>query len=870
VAQPRIVRILFDVDPNNEVDRQTAEIKKMGQAIGMTEQEAEKLSGQFRSQFKEVDGLRKREQQLTKERRKSQNPAKVKKLNKELEKTESQIKDVTRETKKGGSAFNELAGALGAIGAAVAVGEIGRQAINAAIEYEQLSISIENFVGSAEKGQQVLQTLEQFSVKTPFTPDQVAEAGKALLAFGEPVEALEPTLQKIGDLAAGTGKDFNELTVIYGKARVAGTLFGEDINQLTEAGIPIIDEFAKIMGVGTDQVKKLASEGKISFPILQQAFKNLTSEGSKFGGLTEKLSQTTGGLLSTLQGQFNQILRQIGQKLLPIINEVILGIQQGAVFIGDAFTPIIEPIRGIADAIGRLGEKFGFVTEKGGFVAGILKGIGASIKAMNIPISIALRLIEFIIDGFNALVERFPIIKKAIEGISAAFTFLGDAADAVGGFFESLLGLQKPVSTLADGFRALGGPSGAIAAFAKEVGASKEEIEKFARGLNQAEFAGLNLQEATALLNEKWKEYKGTIAEVTETNNDFTGSITTTAKEIERIKFNTESAGGAFQDAATRVRFWTGQMVSANLALMNGTGSIQAYEGAVRELNKAQKELTDEIDIGFDPSANLENAVRPAQSLAEILGNLAETVDQEAGDVTIWERLGLDPEGAEAAVEAARGALQSIFGLQQALTQKQISELDAAEEARLAKVKGNAAEEERIRAEFEEKREELQKKAAEENKRFAIFDAIISTAVAVTKSLATPPAPNLILAALAAAAGAAQIATIRAQQFAEGGPVTGGTPGKDSVPAWLMPGEFVLTKKTVDKYGPLIQAMHAGKDLMIEPGASNITINADLNDRRIVRALRASGSKADRTNKLLAQMIENANEFRRYSPRRGY
>jgi tape measure domain-containing protein len=41
---------------------------------------------------------------------------------------------------------------------------------------------------------------------------------------------------------------------------VQGRLFGEDINQLTGRGIPIIQEFAKQFKVSETQVKKLVAQ----------------------------------------------------------------------------------------------------------------------------------------------------------------------------------------------------------------------------------------------------------------------------------------------------------------------------------------------------------------------------------------------------------------------------------------------------------------------------------------------------------------------------------------------------------------------------------------------------------------------------------
>jgi len=200
---------------------------------------------------------------------------------------------------------------------------IADQSIRLAINSEQTNVAFETFLGSAQKAAEVVAQLKQFSALTPFEPEQVLQAGKALLAFGVAAEDLEPTLKAVGDLSAGTGKDFNELAVIFGKAKTQGVLFAEDINQLTESGIPVIQEFAKQLGVSEGAVKKLASEGKISFSNLEQAFQDLTSEGGRFFDLTAKQSQTVGGRISTLVGNFNELLTVIGTALLPVIGGLV-------------------------------------------------------------------------------------------------------------------------------------------------------------------------------------------------------------------------------------------------------------------------------------------------------------------------------------------------------------------------------------------------------------------------------------------------------------------------------------------------------------------------------------------------------------------
>jgi tape measure domain-containing protein len=251
-------------------------------------------------------------------------------LRRELESIKSGLGNIGTATKGAESQLSGLrksltgaAAAFGGISVAASAIDFGKGAIQAVSEFESVQISLETFLGSADKAKEVFKDLENFAIKTPFTPEEVNQAGKALLAFGEPVEELTTTLQRVGDVSAATGKNFNELAVIYGKARTQGTLFAEDINQLTEAGIPIIGLFAEQFKTTEENVKKLGSEGQIKFANLEEAFKTLTSEGGRFFGLTEKLSQSTAGRLSNLEGEFGKLQRTIGEGLLPVFETAV-------------------------------------------------------------------------------------------------------------------------------------------------------------------------------------------------------------------------------------------------------------------------------------------------------------------------------------------------------------------------------------------------------------------------------------------------------------------------------------------------------------------------------------------------------------------
>lgn len=179
-----------------------------------------------------------------------------------------------------------------------------------------------------------------------------------------------------------------------------------------------------------------------------------------------------------------------------------------------------------------------------------------------------------------------------------------------------------------------------------------------------------------------------------------------------------------------------------------------------------------------------------------------------------------------AALVAAEADAQTRNGLQTAnagiaAAQERLRELDAYrknaegdEKARLEREIVNqrqALEQMQAdRALYERRRDEAVKKAAGIKKAVAVAETIANTAVAVTKALAEGgPTLGPILAGVVAALGAAQTATVAVQQFSKGTlAVRGGTPGKDSVPALLTPGEAVTPAREARDYRAVLDAIH--------------------------------------------------------------
>lgn len=212
-----------------------------------------------------------------------------------------------------------------AVGAAMTAAFVGGgiACIKYGAELEQTQIAFQTMLGDVSKGNAMLSQLQEFANVTPFSTEEVVSTGKKLLAFGVQSQDVGKTLTMLGDVSAGTGKSIEELGAIYGKAFAKGKADSETLNQLSEAGIPIIDELCEHFKVAKQDIFKMAEQGKISSADIQAAFQQMSGEGGRFSGLMEKQSQTLAGRWSTLTGMLQNSAAIFGKQIAPMLGAVV-------------------------------------------------------------------------------------------------------------------------------------------------------------------------------------------------------------------------------------------------------------------------------------------------------------------------------------------------------------------------------------------------------------------------------------------------------------------------------------------------------------------------------------------------------------------
>lgn len=253
---------------------------------------------------KEIDKARTRAAQLKTEQIDLKNG--LKNTTNELKKQKAGVSGVSDEMKKMKTLITGFIAAYGGK-------KLYELLIGSNDEMEQYTTSLEVMLGSASKASAMIEKMREFAAKTPLTLDNVISGGSLLMSYGVDESNLIDTMTKLGDLARGNAEKMDRITLAYGQMLAKGKVTGEELMQMTEAGVPLQTALAESIGVTGEEFSKMVSAGKVGIDDLNKAITGLTTGNGKFAGMMEKQSQTMHGMLSTLQDNLSEFMRKMGE-----------------------------------------------------------------------------------------------------------------------------------------------------------------------------------------------------------------------------------------------------------------------------------------------------------------------------------------------------------------------------------------------------------------------------------------------------------------------------------------------------------------------------------------------------------------------------
>lgn len=208
-----------------------------------------------------------------------------------------------------------------------------RKIIDVRRQFELQHRSLQILIQDQDKANDIWNQTVALALKSPFRVKELVTYTKQLAAYRIETEKLHDTTKMLADVSAGLGVDMNRLILAFGQIKAANFLRGTELRQLTEAGIPMLDELAKHFNdmnktaLTSADVFEMISKRMVTFKDVEAVFKRITSEGGVFYKMQEQQAETLHGMISNLGDSFDLMMNSIGQANDGIMKDTISSIK---------------------------------------------------------------------------------------------------------------------------------------------------------------------------------------------------------------------------------------------------------------------------------------------------------------------------------------------------------------------------------------------------------------------------------------------------------------------------------------------------------------------------------------------------------------
>ena len=291
------------------------------------------------------------------------------------------------------------------------------------------------------------------SVKgTAFGLGEAATTAAGAVAAGiAPGKELTRYLSLTADTAAIAGTSMSEMGSIINKVQTGQKAYTENLEQLSDRGIPIYQWLGKEAGVAASEVKDMASSGQISSEMFLAAIEKNIGGAAKIMGEKSFTAavQNIGASLGRIGANFLDGGKQGGgffSQMKPLMSEFMValgGIETKAadlgVKFGAAFSSIVSKGRELKASFDKLSQPIQSLVLKGaGIGTAIALGIGPALKivgklATNFgslvtavsylfsPIGIVVGLIGGLIVAFNIAMSKSETFRNKVNELTGSF-----------------------------------------------------------------------------------------------------------------------------------------------------------------------------------------------------------------------------------------------------------------------------------------------------------------------------------------------------------------------------------------------------------------------------------------------------------------
>lgn len=378
---------------------------------------------------------------------------------------ESRLKSMEGKTKSFGTQLKSLLSAVGITKAVSAGFNMMKSSISSAMDridvMNQFVRTMTTMTGSADIANKALDNIKETVKGTAYGLDVAAQSCQKFVTSGMSMDKATSQVKTWADAVAfygdGTNETYANVTDAIAKMVAQGKVQGDQLDRLTDAGIPAVQLFADATGRSFSDVRDALSKGSISseefLTVLQDAMANGTDKFAAIEGAAKEAGASWKGTFDNMKAAVTRgmvsIIESIDEVLqsnnLPTLKEMIAGVgkimEKGLNYAADHLPELISLIKGIMPIL--LPVLTALTTYKTLSLAlvAVTSAMTAAQKLLNLamnvnPIFLVLSAISALVVGFLYLWNASEDFRKFwIDLWNGIVEWCSDAVDNIVEFF---------------------------------------------------------------------------------------------------------------------------------------------------------------------------------------------------------------------------------------------------------------------------------------------------------------------------------------------------------------------------------------------------------------------------------------------------
>jgi len=330
---------------------------------------------------------------------------------------------------------------------------LAKEAVGVYSSYESLSLSLtqlsakemlvsgeadsmaEAMNRSGGAAEQLLGWVEELAMISPFDAQGVTNALRTAMAYGFTTEEAKRLTAATIDYASASGasvESMNSIALALGQIKAKGSLAGQEVLQLVNAGVDVNGTLARAFNVSTEEIMRMRDQGLI--PADQAIEAIVQTLEVDFAGAAANASDTFGGLISTLDevkdiglreffgGVFEE-LKPVMQELIELMSDpaMIENLQESGKALGEF---VGTSLTGLMDLV----QWFGSLDDG-------TKDLILTTAAMSLAMGPVTKGLTSLSNGIGGIAQMIPAFSAGMDGAGKA---IGASGAAAGGAAASM------------------------------------------------------------------------------------------------------------------------------------------------------------------------------------------------------------------------------------------------------------------------------------------------------------------------------------------------------------------------------------------------------------------------------------------------